>query len=367
MRTFLCVPAFLGLGALLVACSDDPTGPGGNNSGGDGPSSGAGAPLGGGGEGAANTTGGSAAGGDAPGGEGPGGGPSADGDPNLDGPYEVAAFTGSTVVAATGNTVPMSGWAPTSGPSAGPYPTVVIAHGFQLPASQYDSYAKRLATFGYVAITPEYPTSLFGLSHVDVAEDLIGTLDWAASASELGGNADVENAGMTGHSLGGKTSLLAATMDARVKAVLALDPVDSAMNCSAQNCPDMSSLMPSLAIPTGFLGETLDGTGSFQACAPTADNYATFYAGATSPSFSVTVLGANHMSFLDDVASCGFTCNFCQTATADNATVNAMARAYAVAFFEKNLRNNSAYETYLTGAEADARYVATGQATIESK
>ena len=73
------------------------------------------------------------------------------------------------------------------------------------------------------------------------------------------------------------------------------------------------------------------------------------------------------MSFLDDVASCGITCSFCQTATATNAQVTSMARALMVAFYERHLRGNTAYDAYITGAQAQARYVATHQATITSK
>ena len=79
---------------------------------------------------------------------------------------------------------------------------------------------------------------------------------------------------------------------------------------------DVSQLMNSLQIPTGFLGETTDATGSFQACAPEADNFTTFYGNANPPSFAVTVLGANHMSFLDDPSACGLVCSFCKPATA---------------------------------------------------
>lgn len=166
--------------------------------------------------------------------------------------------------------------------------------------------------------------------------------------------------------MGGKLALLAATMDDRVQAVITLDPVDGSMNCSPQDCPDVSDLMP-LDIPTGFLGETLDASGGFMSCAPAADNYTTFYAGTTSPSLMVTVIGANHMSFLDDVASCGFTCSFCNPATLDNATVNALSKAFTVAFYRRYLSQELGYEAYLTGAEAEARYVTPGLATIESK
>lgn len=287
-------------------------------------------------------------------------------DPNEDGPYAYTEIDVSTKVASTNNTVPLHVAYPTAGPGAGPYPVVVIAHGFQLPASQYASFVRRLASFGYVAINADYSAG-FVPDHVENAKDLIGAIDWAASAPELAGKADTTAVGMTGHSLGGKVTLLAATMDARVKASIALDPVDTLpLGCSAQKCPDVSEKLP-IGIPTGFLGETTDSQGGLQQCAPAPDNYQTFYAQAASPSLSVTVNGANHMSFIDDVGSCGLTCSACKAASAPNAQVNAMARAYVVAFYERYLRGNASYDTYLTGAEAKARYVDTSQATIASK
>jgi len=289
------------------------------------------------------------------------------GDPNEDGPYAYDTVNAMVTVASTTHTFSVRAFVPSTGPTAGPYPFVVVAHGFQLPATQYEGYAKRLATFGFVAVTPEYPASAFSPSHKDNALDLIGVIDWAESATELGGKADTSNTGLTGHSLGGKVSFLAATMDSRVKAALGIDPVDSAQGCNATECPDVSALMPSLAIPTGFVGETTDASGGFMPCAPAADNFETFYAGAQSPSFAVTVNGANHMSFLDDVASCGFTCSFCQMASASNASVNDLGKAYVAAFFEKTLRGDASFDTYLTGAEATTRYVTPGLATIESK
>ena len=127
----------------------------------------------------------------------------------------------------------------------------------------------------------------------------------------------------------------------------------------------MSELLPT-PIPTGFLGETIDEQGSFQACAPAADNFETFFANAAAPSLSVHVLGANHMSFIDDVQNC-FSCSFCNDATESQAVVGDLARAYLVAFFERHLKGDTAYDTYLSGAEAQLRYVDTGIATITTK
>jgi wobble nucleotide-excising tRNase len=64
------------------------------------------------------------------------------------------------------------------------------------------------------------------------------------------------------------------------------------------------------------------------------------------------VLGANHVSFLDDVAGCGLKCRFCQKSTVSDETVNALAKAYVVAFLEYHVRGIAGYATYLTGERA---------------
>jgi predicted dienelactone hydrolase len=291
-------------------------------------------------------------------------------DPNGNGPYAILELSDAQYTnPATGNKVPMRAFYPAGGPTAGPYPVVVVAHGFQLPASQYTNYIMRLATFGYVAITADFPASFVGMDNTKNAKDLISAMEWANTKSEL--EADTSKVGMTGHSLGGKLALLAATMDSRIKASIVLDPVDGGGGpiggCNPPTCVDVSKLMPTLNIPTGFLGETLDSSGGIQPCAPAAENYTTFFADANAPSLSVTVKGANHMSFLDNAASCGTTCSFCKPATADNATVAGLSRAYVTAFYERYLRGNTAYDTYLTGVEAQMRYVDAGLVTIESK
>lgn len=358
--------------ALTVACGDDAAtatsgDPGGNAGAGAGQATGgqggagAGLPSGGGGPG------GGGQGGDGAGGGGGGatGGASGVHDPELPGPYAFTELSASTVVAATGHTVPLTITYPTSGPEPGPYPVVVIAHGFQLAPTQYASYASHLASFGYVAVNADYPAG-FSPNHLDNAQDLSGALDAAAAHPTVGPLADATQAAMTGHSLGGKLSLHAAKLDTRVRAVVAIDPVDGAMSCSPQDCPDVSDMMP-LDIPTAFLGETVDATGTFQACAPAAQNFQTFYANTTAPSVSVNIQGANHMSFIDNLAGCGFVCSFCNPATLDGGTVRTITRAYLAAFFERHVRGNTAYDPYIDGAIATQRYVDPGWVLLDSK
>lgn len=248
---------------------------------------------------------------------------------------------------------------------------MVIAHGFQLPANQYTSYAAHLATFGYVACTADYPNGVLP-NHVASARDLIGSLDHLASVastagSPLAGMADASRTAIVGHSLGGKLAVIAASLDTRIDAIVGLDPVDGSMLCNATRCPDATNLLP-LPIPFGILGETLDATSTRgQACAPTADNYQTFYEAAGSPALEVTVNGANHMSFLDDPSRCGAVCSFCNSPTAPHAEVIELARAYTAAFLERHLKGLTAYDDYLTGPLAQSRYVQPGRATLRSK
>jgi dienelactone hydrolase len=240
---------------------------------------------------------------------------------------------------------------------------VVLGHGFQLPPSQYAAYLRQLASFGYVALTVDFPASFSGPDNINEAKDLSGGVDWAAANATVGALVDITRVGMTGHSLGGKVALLAATQDPRVKAALVLDPVDGTMGCAqANHCPDVAPLMPGLHIPTGFLGELVD-QGSND-CAPASQNFQTFYARTNAPSLQVTINGANHMSFLDDPSTCGFVCSFCTPATVPDAQIHALAQAYLTAFFERYLRGNAAYDTDLTGSRAQARYVATNQVSI---
>ncbi len=288
-----------------------------------------------------------------------------DADPAQPGPYAVTFVDGDVTVASVGSQFPTRCFLPEAQP--GPFPLVTFAHGFQLPTTQYYLSAGYLARFGFVVCVPAFEAGMFSPNHAKNAREIVGVIDWALDpSSPVAGVIDPQRIGATGHSLGGKLSVLAANYDTRIGAVLGLDPVDSSTNCNPTNCPDATDQLP-LAIPTGFLGETLDASGSFQACAPAADNFETFYAAAGSPSFKVHIDGANHMSFLDDPGSCGLTCSFCKTPTRDHSEVIALTRAYLAAFFLRHLGGNASYDEYLTGATAQQRYVQTGVAAIESK
>jgi dienelactone hydrolase len=277
-------------------------------------------------------------------------------DPALPGPCATTSLDGKAGSTAVHCVVP------SDGPEPAPYPVVLIAHGFSIESSRYYAYADRLGSFCFVACTVDY-SNVLGQDQDPVA--VSAALDWALASAALAGKVDPDRAGSMGHSRGGKAAVMAAIQDSRFKAVLGLDPVDA---CPAlgSGCPEAITQIPSLAVPTAFLGETLDAQGPGQACAPAQDNYQLFYQAAQSPSLEITVNGANHMSFVADLSNC-LACGFCKPATADHQAVLDLSLSYTAAFFQRWLRGAASYDEYLTGAAAQTRYVQSGLIALQSK
>ncbi|MBK7071244.1 MAG: hypothetical protein IPH44_02975 [Myxococcales bacterium] len=276
---------------------------------------------------------------------------------------------------AAGATIPLTIYAP-DGP--GRFPVVVFHHGFQLAPTQYGSYGTHLASWGYVVVMPQMPGGLIGgPTHRDLAGYVVGILDWldaqaTATSGPLAGRVDAVHVALAGHSMGGKISMLAAASDPRPRAVVGIDPVDavgSPLPVSATDYPSVTpELMGAITAPIAMLGELTNATCSgalCQACAPAADNFHQYYEHATHAAIEIEVMGASHMSFLDDPA-CGFTCSSCPAGTDDPATSRRLTRRYLTAFLNVTLRGLPAYRSYLIGADM-AGDVAAGRVRAAAK
>jgi len=230
---------------------------------------------------------------------------------------------------------------------------VVVSPGYQMDAAQYESYARHLATWGFVAVLTDYADSSFFPDHAKLAADVPKVIDWALAQSSLA--IDATKVATFGHSLGGKVSVHAASLDSRIKAIVAWDPVDG-------NSPSVApQLMTSMTAALAVIGETTNGSGGGMPCAPTADNFQQFYAAAPSPALEVTVAGADHMDWVDD-PSCGF-CGFCSPGTADAEDVRRVSRRIDVAWLRRHLLGDTSMDTWLTNPPE----LATGDVTIRSR
>ncbi len=183
-------------------------------------------------------------------------------------------------------------------------------------------------------------------------DDLIAVIDWALDDADLGARIDPAQIGVFGHSLGGKLSTMVAISDARVSALLGIDPVDGGGGFGGPSAttPDIvPSGSMALAIPVGFLGETTNGSGGFMPCAPTDQNFQRFYESTTMSVWAGEwdFAGADHMDFVPDTSSCGFICGACTAGTADVATVLAGTYTLTVAFFRRHLQGDAAMDATL--------------------
>jgi fermentation-respiration switch protein FrsA (DUF1100 family) len=257
-------------------------------------------------------------------------------DPADDGDFTVTMMTASIPGATQGRTLAATVFVPTGGPS--PRPLVIVSPGFQMARTQYVSYASHLASWGFVAIVTDYAESGFFVDHAKLAADVPAVIDWALAQSALA--VDAQRIATAGHSLGGKISVFAATLDSRIEAVVGWDPVDS-------NNPSVApEKMTSLAAAVAVVGETTNGSGGGMPCAPTADNFASFYAAASSPALAMTVMGADHMDWVDD-SSCSL-CGFCSPGTADPALVHRVTRRLDVAWLRRHLLGDTTMDVWLT-------------------
>jgi hypothetical protein len=247
-------------------------------------------------------------------------------------------------------------------PAAG-WPGVAFAHGFQLANTDYDQLLGHIASWGYVVCSTNYPGSLFSIDHRDVSAALTATRIAMAGGTITGlPKVDAAHIAASGHSLGGKGSIMAVLADASFVAALALDPVDGNPSPGGTTDAAHPKLAPTqtanLKVPVGYFGATQSHCGT-QACAPTGMDAAAFYAGTptTIPRFLWTVWDFGHMQFLDN-PNCGFTCSACTAGKSAVDPRKTAIKATSVALLQRWLRGDASAQTWLDGAKRDANVAA---------
>lgn len=122
---------------------------------------------------------------------------------------------------------------PDAKPADGPWPLVVFSHGRGGTGPAYANVLRAWASAGYVVLAPTYPLTSAETPDKPNTDDLVNQpadvsylIDWATDLPEddpLAGVIDPERIALSGHSLGGFTSLAAAynpkLRDMRVDAV----------------------------------------------------------------------------------------------------------------------------------------------------
>jgi predicted dienelactone hydrolase len=182
--------------------------------------------------------------------------------------------------------------------SAAPYPLIIFAHGYTASRVQSTSYTRHLASHGYVVAAPDFPLTSSSAPGGPQFTDLVNQprdvsflidqmLAFSAdSANRLTGGIDGEHIGLTGHSLGGFTTLLAMYgPDA--------DPrIDAALPLSASGCFMTETTVGDKDVPIMLM------TGSEDLLVAPAGNRRA-YDLANAPRYWVQLNGGGHVRFAD--------------------------------------------------------------------
>lgn len=273
-------------------------------------------------------------------------------DPGVPGPLKVVSFD-LKIPVGVARSVDVTVFGPTTDGKeitmmGAPFPLVVISPGFTLDRKLFSNYATRLASYGIAAVLQKSSSEANHTTYRDETRDLISWLynPTNSTGDRVKDRFDKNKLGMAGHSLGGKISLLVAAQDARVKAVLGIDPVDAN---TPSAIPELSKIKLPTGVPLVVLGETISKSGGMP-CTPTSGNFEAIYAKANAPAVSITFKDAAHNDFVDNFMSCLF-CGVCPGGTAPKDRTNRLAVKYTAAYFLWTLAGDPRAATYLTGTE----------------
>jgi predicted dienelactone hydrolase len=180
----------------------------------------------------------------------------------------------------------------------GPYPLIVFAHGFSATRGQSPSYTQHLASHGYIVAAPDFPGSTGGApggprlrAVIDQPADVSFVIDEMLRLNDdpespFAAAIDPERIGMSGHSLGGLTTMmtvLGPLRDGRIDAALPISPV----GCFLPDGFGAATPLPLMVL--GGSEELIVG--------PTSIRRA--YEVAAPPKYYVELGGADHIKFAD--------------------------------------------------------------------
>jgi len=246
----------------------------------------------------------------------------------------------------------------------GPHPVVSFSPGLQQRRDGYIAYGERLASHGIAMVIRDDP-GIF-TETPDVRDDVIHMITaWLPAANAdpahaLFGKLDLERVGVTGHSRGGKTSLLVAEAHlSGVRAWFGVDPVETSTLAGGVYTLDD---LPEVGIPLTFLFAEIAGN-----CSPVGTTATVLWPQAVAPAVMITALGAGHTQF-EDPSNC-LACAVCvddAPLTADQSAVHAYSLRYFTAFFARHLLDDVDVGDAFEGAGV-ALDVAAGHVAIEAR
>jgi dienelactone hydrolase len=203
-------------------------------------------------------------------------------------------------------------------------PGISFGHGFLVNPDKYRSTFAHLASWGYVVIASRSGGELFP-NHQKFADDLRFCLTWLVEqtqnpSSGLYDFLDIDALALSGHSMGGGASILAAAADSRVKALANL--------AAADTNPSAVSAMQNVKVPVSLI------SGSDDTIVPVGSHGQLMYNNGSIPKQIPVIAGASHCGFMDsDII-------FCDSGSISRTEQLAITRHLLTAFFQLHLKKN---------------------------
>ncbi len=193
---------------------------------------------------------------------------------------------------------------PEAGKPNGPYPLIVFAHGFMAFRTQSVYLTSHLASHGYFVVSPDFPLSgMAGYTKNRGGADIGDVINQPGDVSflidkflefsntpgnQFAGMIDPNEIGVTGHSLGGMTTILSSEgimADSRVQAAAPLSPIA----CFFE--PEYFNVKRHVPI--------IIMTGTSDIITPFDANARQTYANVKTPKYLVGIKGGTHVGFID--------------------------------------------------------------------
>jgi dienelactone hydrolase len=170
--------------------------------------------------------------------------------------------------------------------SNGPYSIIAFGHGFAMQNSYYLSLFRHLASHGHIVIAPQFPDN----NHLQLSYDLLFCASYIKSQSRNPNSifyrlVDTMKVGLSGHSMGGGASLLAAANDSTIDVVAPL--------AAAETTPSAIAVMNKIKAAVYLITAQNDGI------TPPSNHQIPMYNNAIPIKGLPIFKGANHTKFMD--------------------------------------------------------------------
>jgi dienelactone hydrolase len=246
--------------------------------------------------------------------------------------------------------------------AGGPFPLVVLGHGFSANETNQNGWGKHFASWGFVAASVRISSGLNAPDGDETAEAVQGLLD-AVAAGEippaLVGKIDTSRVALAGHSAGAQAMAVVATKLAnKPDAVVLFDPVaggasgsslEPGQSAVAQICSPLLTIFAEDHKP--FFGQSCNKRG----------NWKPFAMSSTGPRARATVVGSTHCDGENAPRGlCGFACG-----GGANVTRQKSYSHYATAWLLAHVKGDAAASAAVR-AEAFAADTAVRDASVAS-